>query len=185
MFQDIDTTLAELLRVELPSDVARHVSISFATPDSAFPPSWVELPSINFFLYQAQPNWEMRNNEPTMERQLDGNVARVPAPARVNCHFLVTAWAKTGVAHSEDDEHRLLGETMRILMRHRELPRQALRGGLRGHMTPVRAIVQAGVPGPFDIWQALGSRPRAAFQYSITVPMDIHPPEIEGRMVGA
>jgi hypothetical protein len=185
MFDDLDSTLAALLRRELPSTLVEQVSISFVTPDGDFPPLGVTLPNINLFLYSIQENRELRSTEPLLERQADGTVIRTMPPLRADCHYLVTAWAKKGGQNPEQDEHRLLGETLRVLHRHRELPAAALQGSLKSQTQPVRAVVlqpmQQQTTG--DFWQALGGRPRAAFSYTVTIGIDTHRPEEQGHAV--
>jgi hypothetical protein len=119
MFNDLDNTLEELLKRELPPSLVEQISITFATPDGNFPPTSVTLPAIDLFLYEIAENHDLRSFEPAVERRNDGHAERVPAPVRVDCHYLVTAWGKSGALQPEQDEHRMLGEVMRVLLRHR------------------------------------------------------------------
>lgn len=185
VFHDVDSTVAELLRRELPPSLVEQVTICFATPDGQFPPTSVTLPAINLFLYEIHENRELRTHEAQIERLTDGRVMHTPAPVRVDCHYLVTAWAKTTVQRPDEDEHRMLGEVMRVLLRHKEIPRQALRGSLDGQPFPVRARVAppSHQQSRGDFWQALGGKPRAAFHYTITVAMDVQPVEDAGNLV--
>lgn len=185
MFHDLDSTLRELLQRELPRDLVEQVSVCFSTPDGQSLPAWVTLPAVNLFLYGIQPNRELRTAEPSIERQVDGSVLRTPAPARVDCLYLVTAWAKAGVQQPEQDEHRILGETMRVLLRHRQLPTEALRGSLKSQALPLRAMVQSSGDelGRGDFWQALGGKPRAAFGYLVTIEVPVDMPENVGKVV--
>jgi hypothetical protein len=182
MFHDLDSTLAELLRRGLPPKLVEQVSISFATPDAQFPPAAVTLPAINLFLYEIQENRELRGAGDVFERQVDGRVLRAAAPVRVDCNYLVTAWPKAGVQQPEQDEHRLLGEVLRVLLRHREIPREALRGSLEGQPLPVRATVLLPTQqqARSEFWQALGGRPKAAFNYTVTIAFDVDAPEDVG-----
>lgn len=187
MFHDLDTTLAELLRRELPPSLVEQITITFATPDGQFPPAAVTLPAIDLFLYEIQENRELRSAEPQFDRRADGAVLRTPPPVRVDCHYLVTAWAKSGVQRPEEDEHRILGQVLRALLRHREIPREALRGELKDQGVPVRARVSppSAQQSRGDFWQALGGKPRAAFHYTVTVGVDLEEPEVAGRVVTA
>lgn len=184
MFHELDSTLAELLKRELPPSLVQQMSISFATPDGQFPPASVVLPAIDLFLYEIAENRDLRINEAEVERTADGRVVRTPAPARVDCHYLVTAWAKAGVQQPEQDEHRILGEVMRVLLRHKELPREALRGSLKTQAFPVRARVSqpSHQQSRGDFWQALGGKPKAAFHYTLTVAMDVNETEDVGTV---
>lgn len=184
MFHELDSTLAELLKRELPPSLVQQVSISFATPDGQFPPPSVTLPAIDLFLYEIAQNHDLRSFDADVERGADGRAVRTPAPARVDCHYLVTAWAKSGVTLPEQDEHRMLGEVMRVLLRHRTIPREALRGSLKEQALPVRALVSppSVQQSRGDFWQALGGKPKAAFHYMLTIAMVVHEPEAAGSV---
>jgi Pvc16 N-terminal domain len=185
MFQDLDTTLAELLKRELPSDLVSQMTVSFATPDSQFIASLPSTqPTVNLFLYEIQENRDLRTLEPLIERDpATGKSIARSAPVRVDCHYLVTAWASS--PNPEQDEHRLLGEVMRVLLRYRELPNEVLRGTMKQQSLPLRAGVllpsQQQTRG--DFWQALGGKPRAAFNYTITIAIDVHGAGEIGRPV--
>lgn len=179
MFQDLDSTLAELLKRGLPPALANQVSISFDTPDAQFPPSTLALPTLNLFLYDIQENRELRSTEPRVERQVSGRVLSLPAPVRVDCRYLVTAWAKPGVPQPYQDEHRILGEALRVLLRYREIPAEALRGDLAAQIFPLRAVVlqDSAQQSRGDIWQALGGKPRASFYYAVTLGVEVREAE--------
>src|SRR5215212_8510566 len=117
MIQDLDSTLAVLLARELPTELAEQVTVSFATPDDQFPPSSVTPPAIDLFLYDVRENHELRNNEWIVERNSDGTTTRQRPPVRVDCSYFVTAWASQNSPNAAWDEHHLLGEVMRVLLR--------------------------------------------------------------------
>jgi hypothetical protein len=56
MIDDLDRSMAELLKHELPPALAGKLTISFTVPDSQFPPSSVTPPAIDLFLYDLQEN---------------------------------------------------------------------------------------------------------------------------------
>lgn len=186
VFHDLDGTLQALLERELPPTSPVKLGISFARPDGSFPPSSVSLPTINLFLYEIAENHELRTFEPDIERNVDGRATRVPAPARVDCHYLVTAWVKESSTppDSVQQEHDFLGKVMRVLLRHREIPREALRGSLESQPYPVRAKVSppSAQQSRGDFWQALGGKPRAAFHYMVTIAVDVHETEDIGKL---
>jgi len=183
VFDDLDATLAELIRRELPRSSADHVGISFATPSGDFPTAAVMLPAVNLFLYQIFENKDLRSRDPiearvgggTGGKAPAGTVLRTLAPVRVDCHYLVTAWAKSGGSYPEQVEHRLLGYVLRALLRHREIPPTMLQGVLQQQPMPVRAATIQGDMGRprGDFWQALGGRPRASFDYRVTVCVEM------------
>jgi len=178
MLQDLDSTLATLLKQQLPPDLVKQVSISFLTPDGQFPPSGVTLPALDLFLYDIQENHELRDRQPTMERQQSGRVLSWPAPVRVDCSYLCTAWAKGGVPAPDQDEHKMLGELAKVLFRFRELPAEVLQGSMQTQPLPIRALVtQMGqLQSRGEFWQALGGKPRVALNYTVTICADVHQP---------
>jgi hypothetical protein len=182
MIDDLDRTLEELLRHELPAVLVEHVAISFAAPDSEFPPAAVPLPAINLFLYDVRENRELRNPEWLLERHENGTATRLRAPVRVACSYLVTAWPSDAAPNPSQDEHRLLGEVMKVLLRHPVIPEVLLQGSLQGQEPPLPAITiqPSELQSWGDFWQAIGSKPKAALNYKVTigVPVDL-PAETE------
>lgn len=178
MINDLDATLTALLEQELPAELVQQLTISFATPDGEFPTASVTLPAIDLFLYDLRENRELRSNEFDIERRDDGKVNRRPAPARVDCSYLITAWASASSPDPAQDEHRLLSEVMRVLLRHRRLPEHLLQGSLVGREPPLRAIpLQPTLLQSLgEFWQALGGKPKATLSYTVTVAVDLFAP---------
>jgi len=178
MIDDLDKTIAALLRHDtygLPPGLAEQVQISFATPDDQFPPQSVTLPAVDLFLYDVRENLDLRSNEVYLERQSNGTAIRTRAPVRVDFSYLVTAWSSESVPDRAQDEHRLLGEVMQTLLRHRTLPEDVLQGVLADQAPPLPA--SALQPGRLqslgEFWQALGGKPKAALNYSVTVSIEV------------
>jgi hypothetical protein len=183
VFHDLDTTLAELLRTQLPTDVVEQVTISFATPVSGSLPSSVALPALNLFLYQIEENLDLRSNEAIVQRMQDGTVKKGSIVRRVDCNYLITAWAKDTVSLPDQDEHRLLGEVVRVLLRFREIPAAVLRGSMADQPIPPRgSIFQINQQARGDFWRALGDKPKAAFNYVATIAIEIDDTKEAGRV---
>jgi hypothetical protein len=179
VINELDETLEALLRRDLPSALAEQVQISFATPDDQFPPQSVTLPAIDLFLYDVRENLELRSNEVHLERRGDGTARRMRAPVRVDFSYLITAWPSESVPDPAEDEHRLLGEVMRILLRYRTIPEDVLQGVLAGQQPPLPASsLQPGrLQSLGEFWQALGGKPKAALNYQVTLAIDVTAPE--------
>jgi hypothetical protein len=190
MINDLDKTLEQLLKQDLPPELVSQVTISFATPDDQFPPSSVTLPAIDLFLYDVRENRELRNNEWIVERRSDGTAAKKRPPVRVECSYLITAWPSESAPNPAQDEHHLLGEVMKVLLRHPTIPAGILQGGLKGQEPPLPAITLQ--PGRLqslgEFWQALGGKPKAALNYTVTIGVEVHkaveigPPVIDKRL---
>jgi hypothetical protein len=175
----LDETLKALLRRDLPSELAKQVQISFATPDDQFPPQSVTLPAIDLFLYDVRENHELRSNEVSVERRSDGTVIQKRPPIRIDFSYLVTAWPSESVPEPAQDEHRLLGEVMRVLLRYRKLPEEVLQGVLKEQSPslPVSSLQPGRLQSLGEFWQALGGKPKAALNYQITLSVDVAEPK--------
>jgi hypothetical protein len=174
MFQDLDATLTALLDSELPME---NVAVSFAAPDDQFPPSSVSLPAVAFFLYDVRENYDLREGHREVGRTDGGFVSSRP-PVRVSCSYLITAWASESAPDPTADEHRLLGEVMKVLLRHRKIPESYLRGELVGQEPPLPAKIMtaAQLQSLGELWQAMGGRPKATLHYVVTVTVDVGKP---------
>ncbi|OAB60924.1 hypothetical protein AY599_08825 [Leptolyngbya valderiana BDU 20041] len=171
MLDDLDRTLEELLKRSLPPALAESVSISFATPDDQFPPSSVTLPALDLFLYDVRENRDLRTSERTIDRQSNGTAIASAPPVRVDCSYLVTAWASENSTTQAQDEHLLLGEVMKVLLRYSSLPSALLQGSLANSPLPVltRSLQAGQLQSLAEFWQALGGKPKAALNYTATI----------------
>src|SRR5918999_2829729 len=186
MIDDLDRTLEELLRRELPPDLVTQVTISFITPDDQFPPSSVSLPAIDLFLYDLRENRELRTNEWQVERR-DGTATRKRPPARVDCSYLITAWASDSSTTPALDEHRLLGEVMRALLHHPAIPAEVLQGSLQEQEPPLPAttLQPDHLQSLGEFWQVLGRKAQSAFHYTVTISVEVAEPVEVGLVTDA
>jgi hypothetical protein len=187
MIDDLDRTVEELLRRELSPALVEQVAISFAAPDSEFPPSSVTLPAVDLFLYDIRENLELRRTGWIVEHNGDGTARKKHPAVRVDCSYLITAWASESSTSRALDEHRLLSEVMRVLIRYPIIPEVLLQGSLRGQEPPLpSSTLQAGrLQSVAEFWQALGGKPKAALNYTVTIgivpeqPLDTEAPVID------
>jgi hypothetical protein len=179
MIKDLDETIAALLRRDLPPALVGQVQISFATPDDEFPPQSVTLPAIDLFLYDVRENLELRSNEVYLERRSNGTAIRTQPLVRVDFSYLVTAWPSESVPDPAEDEHHLLGEVMRVLLRYQTIPADVLQGVLVGQQLPlpVGSLQPGRLQSLGEFWQALGGKPKAALNYQVTLAVDVIAPQ--------
>lgn len=179
MIDDLDRAVEELLKRELSPGLVEQVGISFAAPDSEFPPSSVSLPAVDLFLYDVRENLELRNTGWTLEHRDDGTTWRRRNPVRVDCSYLITAWASESSTTRALDEHRLLSEVMQVLLKHPTIPEVLLQGSLKGQEPPLpSSTLQPGrLQSVSEFWQALGGKPKAALNYTVTI--GVVPQEIQ------
>lgn len=189
MIDDLDRTLEALLRRELPPALVAQVAISFAPPDSQFPPTAVTLPALDLFLYDLREARELRSNEWVVERQGNGTVAKQPPPVRLECSYLITAWPSESSTTRAQDEHRLLGEVIRVLVRFPTIPAGVLQGDLQDQELPLpTSVLQPGyLQSAAEFWQALGGKPKAALYYTVTIGVAaaaaVEAPEVREKVI--
>ena len=171
MIDDLDRTVEELLRRELAPALVEQIAISFAAPDSDFPPSSVTLPAIDLFLYDIRENMELRRTGWVVEHNADGTATKRQVPVRVDCSYLITAWASESSTTRALDEHRLLSEVMKTLIRYPIIPEALLQGSLKGQEPPLpSSTLQPGrLQSVGEFWQSLGGKPKAALNYTVTI----------------
>jgi len=182
VLQDLDATLAALLQAELS---VQNVSISFAPPDDQFPPSGVSLPAIAFFLYDVREDQDLRSTDWELDQQAGGMITRKRPPVRVTCSYLITAWPSASAPDPTQDEHRLLGEVMKVLLRHRTIPENYLSGELAGQQPslPAKMIAEPRLNSLGELWQAMGGKPKATLNYAVTISVDVFEPANLGQTV--
>jgi hypothetical protein len=106
-------------------------------------------------------------------------------PARVTCSYLITAWASDSAPDPAQDEHRLLGAVLTVLLRHRKIPPEHLRGQLVGAepAMPTRILAENQLHSLGEFWQAMGGRPKASLHYAVTLSVDVFEPAETGPRV--
>ncbi|MFC6631827.1 Pvc16 family protein [Microbulbifer taiwanensis] len=166
MFDSLDETVEALIVAGIPQPLQDQIEISFARPDADFAATG---PTLNLFLYRVTENQELRNRVPTVE-QRNGSYSGGLAPVRVDCSYLVTAWAAAGDPAPEKTEHRLLGWALKLLLQHRYVPDDLRRGVMKMQSMPLpTATIQSPAEPRGDFWLALGGKPRAALEYKVTI----------------
>ncbi len=178
MIDDLDKTIRVLLVRDLRIS---NLKVSFESPDAQFRPK-VEPPAVNLFLYDVRENHDLRSNERMVERPANGKVSSRPAPIRVDCSYLVTAWVGAGAINSAEDEHRLLSDTMTVLLAYPKLPAEVLQGRLQAQepSLPTATLQPGRLQSIGEFWQALGGNPKAAFDYTVTIGIQPFAPIVEG-----
>lgn len=168
MLHLLDHSLQAYLRaaVPLPDDV----EVSFETPDREWVAKLAQ-PTVNLFLYDVRPDRASRRAGWEVEHRADGVWRERPAP-RATCRYLVTAWA-----NDPDDEHRLLGALLRLLLHPRRLPREHLAAGLAGsdHLPVLTTGFDEPQSNIADMWSALGGQLRPGVDLKVDLDLDAIP----------
>jgi hypothetical protein len=181
MIRDLDDTIAKLLKTAAPigSELA-GADIKFDIPDSKWRSS-VSALTVNCYLYDIRENRELRTVEPVIRRSADGKRAgRLRPPVRVDCAYSITAWS---VATSDAvlEEHRVLSQTLLVLLRNQTIPATDLIGSMVTQPPPYPTVIATpdstkNIP---EFWRALDQLLKPSLNYVVTLAMwpDAVPPD--------
>jgi len=182
MIHDLSLVLKKILDDPGLPEPLKSAQIEFVRPTEPYNPGQSTL---NLFLYDVRENAELRDNQPTFQRQ-GGQVSIRQPPMRVACSYLVTAWpaGATGEALALQ-EHQLLSQALQALARHPTVPASFLQGSLVGQEPPLPMMTAQmdGLKNPAEFWTAVGAKLRASFAVTVTIGMEVFPPEPPAAVV--
>jgi Pvc16 N-terminal domain/Carboxypeptidase regulatory-like domain len=144
--------------------------VLFDRPLDTFNPAKL---TVNLFLYDVRENTELRSNEFDVEIK-NGLAISHPAALRLNCSYLVTAWATAG-PDLPLQEHRLLTQVLTVLSRYPTIPGQFLKGSLVGQFPPLPmvALHPDALKNLAEFWSSLGSKLRASLTVTATISVPV------------
>jgi hypothetical protein len=211
MIDDVSKILRHVLLNQVPdlrvpgSAGVSADQVRFDPPDSAFRAytsgvvvdvgtATVRAPMLNVYLVDLRENRTLRSNA-VDRREIDGAVVDEPAPVRVNCHYLVTAWVPGDPATNHEpalDEQGLLHQVMVALFRNAPLNpariqppfTSPLPGSIQDVDLPLEVVPVDGFARLGEFWSAMGATSRwlPAVYAVVTVPV-AHETRIAGPLV--
>lgn len=104
--------LDRMLRQLLLDNVDASLTIGFQPPDETWRTQAMQPDrnALNIYLVQLVENRRLRRNDRS-QSLFEGDVIEQPAPRRVDCHYLISAWSPARVSQTIEptlDEHALL-----------------------------------------------------------------------------
>ncbi len=173
MIRDLDATLQALLESEAtPGSELAGAEVVFDLPDAEWRAGLSQL-TVNCYLYDIRENPGLKTAEPLRLRSEDGaRGSWIRPPVRIDSRYCITAWSTA----SEDpvlEEHRVLSQVLRILLRNPTLPPEALQGSLADQIPPYPTVVAAtdGLENQPDFWGALDQQLKPSLNYVVTLAM--------------
>jgi hypothetical protein len=175
MIRDLSETLQTILDdkgLEASFPELAEAQIAFERPSEQFNPSQT---TINLFLFDIRENTKLRSKEPIVERSNGQALIRQP-PKRIDCSYLVTAWAAGSTGPQLVlEEHELLGQAMQVFARYPTIPPKFLKGSLKDQELPLPLNVggtnTGEVKDPADFWSALGNKLRPSLVVTVTIEL--------------
>ncbi|HEX6356346.1 DUF4255 domain-containing protein [Actinophytocola sp.] len=126
-------------------------------------------PTISMFLYEVREDHGRRRTGTIEKVDDDGTVVGWLSPPKwFQLSYLVTAWT-----NRPQDEHRLLSEVLRCLVRHERFARRWLTGTLAELDLSVtfETAVPAEGRSASDFWSALGGELKPSIDLRVTAPL--------------
>ncbi|MGK7884123.1 MAG: Pvc16 family protein [Crocosphaera sp.] len=169
MIRELSQVLRSILEnSSLVSAELGEAQISFERPSETFNPAQT---TINLFLYDIREHRDLRNYEPTRERQNNTVIIHHP-PKRIACSYLVTAWP-VGGEELPLQEHRLLSQVFQVLSAYPTIPEVPfLEDTLLAGQEPAIPLVTAQVDdlqSTSEFWTALGNQLRPSITVTATL----------------
>lgn len=185
MIRDLDDTVAAMLKNRAPAgSLLAGAQIKFDIPDSKWRQKLQKL-TVNCYLYDVRESSDLRTLEPLLRRSADGlRAAKLRPPVRIDCGYSITAWS---VAQTDPvlEEHRLLSQTLLVLLQNRRIVAADLKGSMVNQPRPyptVIAMPDAAKNMP-DFWKALDQELRPSLNYVVTLGMWLDPVPADTAMV--
>jgi hypothetical protein len=129
MIQLLDNLLRQLF-IEQVAELTDETQVRFQPPNADWRTFVANLTvggnpanALNVYLADLRENRKLRSNERVRSVE-NGIVSDEPAPARLDCHYLISAWSPALVSPAVEptlDEHALLYQTAAVLFRHTPL----------------------------------------------------------------
>ena len=129
--------------------------------------------SIDLFLYDIRENLDLRLNEVTTTR-VGNQVITHPAPLRLACSYLATAWPVGGV-DLPLQEQRLLSEMLVVLSHYPLIPDTFLQGTLAGQAPPLPmvALHPDALKNLAEFWSSLGTKMKPSLTVTVTISVPV------------
>ncbi len=166
MLADLDAALRRLLETELADHGFDGARVSFEAPTNEWA-AGLTAPTVDLFLYDLREAADVSVGG-WSEHRANG-AARLERPAlRLECSYAVTAWTREA-----EDEHRLLSQTLAVLLAHTRLP-DALLGERLAETSAAQGPIMTRIGQPrgdhkSEFWTAVGGRYRVSLDYVATL----------------
>jgi hypothetical protein len=198
VIDQLDKLLRELLETQI-DEIPANGLVGFVPPDDdwrAEVANGTDL-ALNVYLADVRENRELRSNH-RLRTFRNGDVDETPAPRRIDCHYLITAWSPANAPIQTEptlDEHALLYRVTAVLMENEPLNPTRIYGQGSPDLLDVDALIRdADLPSQIlpvegfsklaEFWGTMGANHRwkPAVYLVVTLPVVLRT-EFAGPMV--
>jgi hypothetical protein len=171
MIDHLDNLLRQLFISEIPV-ITSAGQVRFQPPDDSWRTyvSGLNKVALNLYAFDVRENRSLRSNE-RVRTVNDGLVNETPAPRRIDCHYLITAWSpaqETQAVEATVDEHALLYQVTAALTRNESfVPRDIYAPAplpatfptvIADEELPTTLLPIEGFPKYAEFWGTMGSK---------------------------
>jgi hypothetical protein len=199
----LDNLIRQLL-IEQIGELSDEAQIRFQPPDADWRTYVSNLTvggnpanALNIYLVDLRENRKLRSNERVRSVE-NGVVSEEPAPARLDCHYLISSWSPATASPAVEptiDEHALLYQAAAVLFQHAPFnPSRVYPAGsaalnawpapFRNHELPATVLPVEGFNKLAEFWSGMGQGAvwKPAIYLVVTLPVALFI-EIAGPMV--
>lgn len=167
MLADLDETIRQLLIREIPIRNG-EIDVKFDQPKREWS-ARLSKPTVNLFLYDIRENVTLRQHQMEMTRHNGHQVEQKRTPYRIDCVYMITAWAT-----ESEDEHRLISRVLHALFRFPALPGNRVVGKLKKQPFKISTHLARHdkLTNPAEVWSAMDNELRPSISYTVTLAVD-------------
>jgi hypothetical protein len=185
---DLFDNLLRHLFISQIDEIKDETQVRFEPPDEkwrAYVANMAVKGALNVYLVDLRENRQLRSNE-RVRRIENGIVNEEPAPQRIDCHYLISAWSPAAFSQAIEptvDEHALLYKVIVTLMKNEPLVPRKIYGSnplpanfpqdIADMALPAVVLPVEGFPKLAEFWGTMGNvHPWKPFVYLIvTLPV--------------
>jgi Pvc16 N-terminal domain len=160
----LNQSLEAFFRSEVPLPAA-EIDLSFKTPDREWSGKLTR-PTVSLFLHEVRRS-QNRSVTGTVTRQNNGVYSREMLSPFIRVRYAISVWTS-----EPDDEHRVLGELLSVVLTAGHIPPDYLADplGQLGNNVEL-SIAGEDLQTTLNVWSALGVAPRASVELVAILPV--------------
>ena len=176
MIHHLDNLLRHLFMTQVDT-ITEEGQIGFQPPDEAWRTAANSVEkALNIYLFDLRENRKLRSSE-RVRSVTNGVASEEPAPARLDCHYLISAWSRVQAGEDDRlkptlDEHTLLYAVTAVLMKNAPLNPARVYGENTAAEKTWGAFWEADLPSPGAAGRGLPKAGRVLGRHGREQPLE-------------